>query len=121
MAIGCHTVFSTAHDTLFVDDERRAHDPHLPDPVLLFFLPHAIGVTQSAIDVCEQGETDTELVDEMPVAGTVVLADAKHDGVSGIEPVYLTGKLVGLDSTSGRIVLRLEIEHDVLAAGEICQ
>src|SRR5947207_12674092 len=101
---------------LTVDHERRAVDAQVLLAVPAALAPDAVILRDAVIRVREQRERQLELRLELLVRADVVGADAEHHGAAVAKNVVRVSELARLDSATGRVVLRIEVENHCLPA-----
>src|SRR2546428_13142866 len=103
-----------------VNQERRALDPEVFPTVEILFLPDVVRTGDAPIVVAEQREIEVVLVLELHVALRIVAADAEDHGALRGHPGEVVPEAARFLRATRRVVLRIEVEDDLLAA-EILQ
>ena len=99
-----------------VDHEGRALDAHVRVAGVVLLDPDAVVLGRPVIGVGEQRERQVVLLLELDVRALVVRADAEHDCAARLELAPGIADPAGLSRAAGRVVLRIEVEDDRLAA-----
>src|ERR1035441_9727175 len=73
---------------------------------------------ERGVGVGEQVDSEGELVGEISVRGDIVGADTNNFNLGGVEIGLGSRKRLSLDRAAGRVVLRIEVDHEPLT-GEI--
>src|ERR1700730_15889397 len=105
-----------AHLAGAVDEECRALDAHRRLAVQVLLAPGAVGVGDPVAGIGEEREVEAVLVAELAVAGDVVGRNAEHGGAVGGQLGLAVTEGAGLAGASRGVVLRVEVQHDRLAA-----
>src|SRR5574340_73107 len=102
--------------SLLVDEERRPLDPGVLAAVELLLLPDAVRLRDRARIVTEEGEVQIVLVAELPMARVVVAAHTEDDRPFRRHARQVVTEATGLCRASRRVVLGIEVQHDLLPA-----
>ena len=95
------------------DQEGRAVDAHVLLAVHALLDPRAIGFDDCPLGVGGEVDAEAVLLAEPGVGGDRVLRYADDGGVGGGEGILQAGEGDRLGRAAGRVVLRIEIEHDL--------
>src|SRR5437016_11785788 len=99
-----------------VNQERGALDSEKLPTVEILFLPDAVRACDPAIVVAQEREIEIVLAFEPHVALRIVAADPKYDRALRGHPGEVVPEAARFFRATRRVVLRVEVEHDLLAA-----
>src|SRR5438034_9148104 len=97
-----------------VNEERRPLDPEVLPTVQVFLLPNPVGLGHPAFVVAEQREVEIVLLPELDVAHRVVATHAEDDRALRRDPAEVVAEAARLLRATRRVVLRIEVQHDLL-------
>src|SRR5947209_17558336 len=99
-----------------VDQERRPLDPEILSAVHVLPFPHVVCGRHTSVIVAEQREVQVVLVLEFHMALRVVAAHAEDDRSLRRDASKVVAETARFLRATGRVVFRVEIEDDFLAA-----
>ena len=120
MLVGFDAPEDRADATVRADDERGPLRPHEDVASHVLFHPDAVVLDDFASVIAEQRERQAKFVDESAVAFERVGAHTENCRVEVLEIRPAVAQPARLHGAAGRVVLGIEIEHDMFAA-EILQ
>src|SRR5213080_4712673 len=97
-----------------VNEERRPLDPEVLPTVQVFLLPNPVGLGHPAFVVAEQREVEIVLLPELDMAHRVVATHAEDDRALRRDPAEVVAEAASLLRATRRVVLRIEVQHDLL-------
>lgn len=108
------TIEGMAQLALLVDDESGTLDGHLLVPIHFFLIQHAVFFAHARFSIGQQCYRQAMLVAEGCMANAIIPADADHNGVELGEMLFMVAELVRLHGASGRVILGIEIQHNIV-------
>src|SRR4051812_16399027 len=115
MAGDLHLAPDAADHALAVDQVGGALDAHVLPAVHALLDPDTVILGALAALVGAELKVEVVLPLELVMAGDRIARDAEHHRIDLLELRLLVAKATGLRSAAAGVVLRIEIEHHVLA------
>ena len=103
-------------NTIGIDEECHPLDPEKGPPHERLVTPHAVRLADRLVLIRDQRERQPELVDELVMPGRRVGAHAQHHRALGHDLVVRIAEAARLLVAARRVIFRIKIKHDRLAA-----
>ena len=112
---GLDLVHGLNDGTFLIYEIRSTNDTHVGTAVIFLLLPDIVKLNDLMIRIRENGERKRVLCLKVLMGLYAVLADTEDYGTLLLNLRVSLGKAAGLLRTAGGVILRVEIENDLLA------
>jgi hypothetical protein len=114
MSGGIHLLEDARDSAVWINDKRRARDPHTLHPEGVFLHPDTVRLADRVILIHQESRGQAVLCLEASVRLSAVGADSEHLCIESLEPRESVSKGARFDGSTRGVVLRIEKQNDPL-------